>query len=103
MSLSCRFGQIIPGRSVGAAKTWPVLHFLAADAKTASAQRLAIPKAHTARLPAEMAVLVLVEFIRTPEVKIHQLTKTISLRTGVLIKSEQVQMLFDQHGLKKKL
>ena len=76
--------------------------YLAADAKTALVQRLAIPKAHTARLPAEMVVLVLVEFIRTPEVEIHQLAKTISLRTGVLIKSEQVQMLFEQHGLKKK-
>jgi hypothetical protein len=76
--------------------------YLAADAQTASAQRLAIPKAHTARLPAEMAVLVLAEFIRTPEAEIHQLAKTISRRTGVLIKSEQVQMLFEQHGFKKK-
>ncbi len=76
--------------------------YLAADEKTASTQHLAIPKTHTARLPAEMEVLVLVEFIRTPEVEINQLAKTISLRTGVLIKSEQVQMLFEQHGLKKK-
>lgn len=76
--------------------------YLAADTQTASTQRLAIPKAHTARLPAEMAVLVLAEFIRTPETEIHQLAKTISRRTGVLIKSEQVQMLFEQHGLKKK-
>ncbi|WP_300465181.1 hypothetical protein [Desulfobacula sp.] len=76
--------------------------YLAADAQTASAQRQAIPKAHPARLPAEMAVLVLAEFIRTPEAKIHQLAQTISRRTGVLIKSEQVQMLFEQHGFKKK-
>lgn len=76
--------------------------YLAADAQIASIQRLALPKAHTPRLPAEMAVLVLAEFIRTPEVEIKQLAKTISHRTGVLIKHEQVQMLFEQHGLKKK-
>jgi len=78
--------------------------YLASDTQTASAQRrLAMPKVHVARLPAEMAVLVLAEFIRTPEVEIHQLAKTISRRTGVLIKSAQVQMLFEQHGFKKKV
>lgn len=76
--------------------------YLAADAQTASTQRMALPKAHTVRLPAEMAVLVLAEFIRTPEVENYELAKTISRRTGVLIKSEQVRMLFEQHGLKKK-
>ncbi|MCP4342877.1 MAG: hypothetical protein GY799_29345 [Desulfobulbaceae bacterium] len=76
--------------------------YLAADAQIASIQRLALPKAHIPRLPAEMAVLVLVEFIRTPEAEIQQLAKTISRRTGVLIKHEQIQMLFEQHGLKKK-
>ncbi len=49
--------------------------YLAADEKTASTQHLAIPKTHTARLPAEMEVLVLVEFILTPEVDINQLAK----------------------------
>lgn len=77
--------------------------YLAVDGQTASAQRLAIPKAQATMLPAEMAVLVLAEFIRTPEAEIHQLAKTISRRTGVLIKREQVQMLFEQHGLKKKV
>ncbi len=76
--------------------------YLAADAQMASTQRLALPKVHTAKLPAEMAVLVLAEFIRIPEAEIHQLAKTISRRTGLLIKSEQIQMLFEQHGLKKK-
>jgi len=77
--------------------------YLAADAQMASTQRLALlPKVHTTKLPAEMAVLVLAEFIRIPEAEIHQLAKTISRRTGVLIKIEQVQMLFEQHGLKKK-
>ena len=77
--------------------------YLAADAQIASIQHLALSKTHAPKLPAEMAVLVLAEFIRTPEVKIQQLAKTISHRTGVIIKSEQVQMLFEQHGLEKKL
>lgn len=76
--------------------------YLAVDEQTASGQRLAIPKTQATMLPAEMAVLVLAEFIRTPEAEIQQLAKTISRRTGVLIKREQVQVLFEQHGLKKK-
>ncbi len=76
--------------------------YLAGDEQTASIQRLALPKVHTPQLPAEMAVLVLAEFIRTPEAEVQQLARTISRRTGVLIKHEQVQMLFEQHGLKKK-
>jgi hypothetical protein len=76
--------------------------YLAADAQIASIQRLALPKTHIPRLPAEMAVLILAEFIRTPEAEIQQLAQTISRRTGMLIKYEQVQMLFEYHGLKKK-
>jgi len=76
--------------------------YLTADAQITSIQRLALPKTHIPRLPAEMAVLVLAEFIQTPEVEMQQLVKTISRRTGVLIKHEQVQILFEQHGLKKK-
>lgn len=76
--------------------------YLAVDEQTASAQRLSIPEAQATMLPAEMSVLVLAEFIRTPEAEIQQLAKTISRRTGVLIKREQVQMLFEQHGFKKK-
>ncbi len=76
--------------------------YLAADEQIASIQRLALPKAHIPKLPAEMAVLLLAEFIRTPDSEIQQLAKTISRRTGVLIKYEQVQRLFEQHGLKKK-
>lgn len=76
--------------------------YLAVDEQTASAQRLSIPEAQATMLPAEMSVLVLAEFIRAPEAEIQQLAKTISRRTGVLIKREQVQMLFEQHGFKKK-
>jgi len=76
--------------------------YLAGDAQTASTQRRALPKVHTPQLPAEMAVLVLAEFIRNPEAEIQQLAQKISRRTGLLINKEQVQMLFEQHGLKKK-
>ena len=47
-------------------------------------------------------MVIYAEFIRTPDSEIQQLAKTISRRTGVLIKHEQVQKLFEQHGLKKK-
>jgi len=76
--------------------------YLAADEQIASIQHLTLAKANIPKLPAEIAVFLFAEFIRTPDSEIQQLAKTISRRTGVLIKHEQVQRLFEQHGLKKK-
>ena len=76
--------------------------YLAADDETAGAQSQAIPKNDGVQLPAEMAVLVLVEFIRHPDAGFGQLAQEISRRTGVRIDAGQVKALFDRHGLKKK-
>jgi len=75
--------------------------YLAADPDTAFHQRQTLQKPKAPSLPAEMAVLVLVEFIHSPEAGFRQLAKAVSRRTGAVIKADQVQALFDQHGVKK--
>ena len=75
--------------------------YLAADDETAGAQSLAIQKTERVQLPAEMAVLVLVEFIRRPDAGFGQLAQAITRRTGVRIDAGQVKALFEEHGLKK--
>jgi hypothetical protein len=75
--------------------------YLAPDDQTARSQFQAIEKAEAVLLPAEIAVLVLAEYIRTPGADFANLAKTIAKRTGVSIKAGQIKALFDQHGLKK--
>ncbi len=75
--------------------------YLAADPDTASRQHC-IRKPKVLSLPAQMAVLVLVEFIHSPEAGFQQLASAVSRRTGVVIKADQIQALFAQHRLKKK-
>jgi hypothetical protein len=75
--------------------------YLAADDETAGAQSRAIQKTDRVQLPAEMAVLVLVEFIHRPDAGFGQLAHAITRRTGVRIEAGQVKALFDRHGLKK--
>ena len=53
------------------------------------------------QLPAEIAVLILVEFIRNPDSSFEQLAKAISRNKSVTVKAAQIERLFDQHGLKK--
>jgi hypothetical protein len=50
---------------------------------------------------AEIAVLVLAEFIRSPSSSFEQLAEKISGSKKVTVNAEQIQKLFDQHGLKK--
>lgn len=75
--------------------------YLSADLDTASHQRQTLRKPKTLLLPAEMAVLVLVEFINFPKTGFQELANAVSRRTGAIIKVDQVQALFEQHGLKK--
>ena len=77
--------------------------YLAADPKTAEAQRRAEASAEVAILPAEIAVMVLAEFIRKPSMAPAQLARRVSGKTGVLIDADQIQALFKQHGIKKML
>jgi hypothetical protein len=52
-------------------------------------------------LPAEIAVLILVEFIQNPDASFEDLKNAISRKTSVTINVRQIQRLFNQHGLKK--
>lgn len=75
--------------------------YLAADDQTASRQFQVTEKAEAVLLPAEIAVLVLAEYIRNPRADFSKLAKTIAKRTGVRIEVGQIKALFQQHGLKK--
>lgn len=77
--------------------------YLAADPKTAAAQRQAMAESEhpEVQLPAELAVLILVEFIKNPRKSFKQLAKAISQRKNVTVEAMQIQRLFDRHGLKK--
>jgi hypothetical protein len=52
-------------------------------------------------LPAEIAVLILVEFIRQPHFRFEQLAKAIARQRRILLDAAQVEELFELHGLKK--
>jgi transposase len=54
-----------------------------------------------AELPAEIAVLILVEFIQNRDSSFEDLKRAISRKTRVAIDARQIQWLFEQHGLKK--
>lgn len=75
--------------------------YLAADPDKAAAQCRIMIEPQADQLPAEIAVLVLVEFIRHPEAGFQQLARKISRHTGLVIKAAQIQSLFERHGLKK--
>lgn len=75
--------------------------YLAPDDQTAGFQFQAIQKAEAIVLPAEIAVLILAEYIRNPKTGFGKLAKTIAKHTGVRIEVGQIKALFDQHGLKK--
>ena len=79
--------------------------YLAADTPIATRQRKAISlqDARMQQLPAEISVLVLAEYIRNPKADFAELAKTIKQKVKVSIKIAQIKMLFQQHGLKKKM
>jgi hypothetical protein len=75
--------------------------YLASDPHIAAIQRESAESMAVVQLPAEIAVLILVEFIRQPGSGFEQLARSISRRKGILLKAAQIEKLFDQHGLKK--
>lgn len=75
--------------------------YLAADANTAVLQRQVLAGLPREELPAEIAVFVLVEFIRNPCFSFEQLAAEISRSKGVTVEVTQLERLFVQHGLKK--
>jgi len=78
--------------------------YFAQDPRVADNQRkgwhsLNVPS----ELPAEIAVLILAEFIRNPQSSFEQLAKTMQRTKNVNVKVAQIQKLFEQHDLKKTL
>lgn len=75
--------------------------YLAIDPDIALVQRQSIEGLSVSRLPAEIAVLILAEFIRNPDSSFEHLAKAISRNKDVTVKATQIERLFEQHGLKK--
>jgi hypothetical protein len=76
--------------------------YFAVDPHTAASQRQALMQELPAvELPAEIAVMVLVEFIRSPQSSFEQLAQKIARRKNVTIEAAQIERFFAQHGLKK--
>ena len=77
--------------------------YFAADPHKAERQQQALSARHLTkvRFSAEIAVLVLAEFIRSPDSTFEQLAERISRSKNVTLSSGQIEQLFDQHGLKK--
>jgi len=77
--------------------------YLAADPHIATGQRraMALKDLPPAPLPAEIAVLVLVAFIRNPHASFKQLAKTLSTTQNVTVDAAQIERFFDLYGLKK--
>jgi hypothetical protein len=73
--------------------------YFAIDPHIAAVQRQTVLS--VVQFPAEIAVLILVEFIRNPDSSFEQLAKAISRKKSITVKAAQIERLFDQHGLKK--
>jgi len=82
-------------------KIGPSHIYLALDPLIAAVQRQSVQSPSQPRLPAEIAVLILVEFIRSPDSSFEQLAQAISRDKAITLKATQVEALFDQHALKK--
>jgi hypothetical protein len=76
--------------------------YIAADPNIADIQRKAAASSNV-QLPAEIAVLILVEFIKNPGSSFTQLAKAISKSKKVTVSAAQIETLFAQYGLKKTL
>jgi len=77
--------------------------YFAADPHKSASQRQALAARHPPKesFSAEMAVLILAEFIRSPDSSFEQLAEKISRIKNVTVNPQQIEVLFDQHGLKK--
>ena len=75
--------------------------YLASDSGIAANQRQVIAtKSLTAsQLPAEIAVLILVEFIKNPKSSFEQLAKAIATTKGITINVSQIERFFGAHDI----
>jgi hypothetical protein len=82
-------------------KIGPSHVYFAVEPDIAAVQQQTIESTLQIQFPAEIAVLIFVEFIRHPDSSFEQLAKTISRKTSVTVKAAQIEKLFAQHSLKK--
>ena len=77
--------------------------YFAADPHKAASQRQALAAQNPPKesFSAEMAVLILAEFIRSPDSNFEQLAEKIYRIKNVTVHPQQIEQLFNQHGLKK--
>jgi hypothetical protein len=76
--------------------------YFATDPHKSASQRQALTAQHSPKsFSAELAVLILAEFIRNPDSSFEQLAEKISRNKKLTVNPEQIEQLFDQHGLKK--
>ena len=76
--------------------------YLAADPDIATVQCQSVENQSVVQFPAEIAVLIFVEFIRNPDSSFDDLAEVISRKASITVKATQIERLFNQHGLKKK-
>ncbi len=77
--------------------------YLAADPATQAGQLEVLTRQNRplGQVPAEIAVFILAEFIRCPNLSFEQLAETIASNRGIALEAAQVEALFALHGLKK--
>lgn len=75
--------------------------YLSIDPETAAIQRQSHQVLPAVHLPAEIAVLILAEFIRNPQIDFTELSKAIARKALIRVDVAMIQTLFEQHGLKK--
>ena len=77
--------------------------YLSADPAEATSQRLAreLRSSPARPLPAEIAVLILADFIRRPNATFEDLAASLARLRHVRVAPELVEKLFQQHGIKK--
>ena len=73
--------------------------YYAGDSHIAETQRQAMQS--PGPLPAEIAVLILVEFINNPESSFEHLALALEKKNNVSVKALQIKRLFEQYGVKK--
>ena len=75
--------------------------YLAIDPRIAVVQRQSFENLSQTQLPAEIAVLILVEFIRNPDSSSEQLIRVMRRNRGITLHAAQIEALFDRYGLKE--
>lgn len=75
--------------------------YLATDPLIATVQRQSAESLSQPQLPAEIAVLILVEFIRNPDSSFEQLVRAMRRSQDITLHPAQIERLFERYGLKK--